>query len=107
MVSSLEHRVTPLIQTERCRIDRCTCGAIHVTVAGTTVRIREDAARDLRDALVRAMAEIDTRKPRAVRQGQAPNRPYRVVLPNETAEGTGDGDSDEGSGDDGGGQTVH
>lgn len=103
IVRGLEHRVTPLIHTSTCRIDRCTCGAIHVTVAGTTVRIREDAARELRDALVRAMAEIDTRKT-SPRTGSP--RPYRVVLPGDEPEPDDEGGGTSG-GDGGGGQTVH
>ena len=54
-----EHRVKTLVRTQGCKIDQCSCGAVHVSVGGTTMRISEGAARELRDSLVRALAAMD------------------------------------------------
>jgi hypothetical protein len=32
---------------------------VHVTVGGTTIRVQDGAARELRDVLTQALAEID------------------------------------------------
>jgi hypothetical protein len=45
------------VRTANCKIDRCTCGAVHVSVGSTTVRITDGAARELRDALAQALPE--------------------------------------------------
>ena len=55
----MDHVTKPIARTSSCRIDRCSCGAIHVSVAGTTVRIREGVARELRDVLAAAFRELD------------------------------------------------
>lgn len=55
----MKHVTTPVARTANCRIDRCSCGAVHITVGGTTIRVQDGAARELRDVLVQAIAEID------------------------------------------------
>jgi hypothetical protein len=55
----VNHVSTPIARTQNCRIDRCSCGAVHITVGGTTIRIQDGAARELRDILTSALAEID------------------------------------------------
>lgn len=37
----------------------CSCGVVHVTVGGTTVRIRAEAAAQLRDVLGAALPQIE------------------------------------------------
>jgi hypothetical protein len=63
---TLGHRLKTLARTQTCKVEHCRCGAVHVSLGGTTVRVNEQSARELRDALVRAMAEID--KPAVVEQ---------------------------------------
>lgn len=55
----MKHDVTTIARAPNTRIDRCSCGAVHITVGGTTVRIRDAAARELRDLLNAAMRTID------------------------------------------------
>ncbi len=55
----MEHRLKTLVRTPNCKVDHCSCGTVHVSVGGTTVRFNGATARELRDALVRALAEID------------------------------------------------
>jgi hypothetical protein len=43
-----------LAQTDGCRIDRCDCGWIHVTVGTVTVRIRPSQCTELAAALAHA-----------------------------------------------------
>ncbi len=50
------------MRTANCKIDQCSCGAVHVSVGATTVRLSDAAARELRDALTRALVEGDGRK---------------------------------------------
>ncbi len=57
----VEHQVKTLVRTPRVRIDECSCGAVHLTMNGTTVRIDAGTSRELRDGLVHALAEIDRR----------------------------------------------
>jgi hypothetical protein len=55
----LEHRVRNIHRSAHCKIDQCTCGAVHLTVGSTTVRLTEGIARELRDSLVQAIGAID------------------------------------------------
>lgn len=55
----MKHVVTTIARASNTRIDRCSCGAIHITVGGTTIRIREAAARELEGLLGAAMRTID------------------------------------------------
>jgi hypothetical protein len=55
----LKHVTTTIARTPNCRIDRCSCGAVHISVGSTTIRIQDGAARELRDILALAMSEID------------------------------------------------
>lgn len=55
----MEHRARTIASTSSCRIDRCSCGAIHLTVGGTTLRIPESQARELLAALGQSFAQID------------------------------------------------
>jgi hypothetical protein len=55
----LQHIIKTLVRTPNCKIDHCSCGAVHVSVGSTTVRINDGAARELRDALTHALVEID------------------------------------------------
>jgi hypothetical protein len=64
----VSHVTKPIARTPNCRIDQCSCGAVHISVGGTTIRIQDGVARELRDVLVAAMHEID--KPRTT---QAPS----------------------------------
>jgi len=57
----MQHIIKTLVRTQICKIDRCSCGAVHVSVGSTTVRITENATRELHEALSRAMVEIDGR----------------------------------------------
>ena len=55
----MKHVVQNIARASNTRIDRCSCGAVHITVGGTTVRIKDAAARELRDVLTLAMRTID------------------------------------------------
>lgn len=93
----LEHRLRQVTRTQNCKIDHCSCGAVHISVGSTTVRIKAGAARELRDALVRAMAEIDTAE-KTTTAAAVLKAPFRLVLPNTpTKDDSDDGDD----GDDG------
>ena len=76
----MEHKVRPVTRTKFCKVDACSCGAVHISVGSTTVRVKAEAARDLRDALVRAMAELDT-QPETVSAAQVLRAPFKLVLP--------------------------
>ncbi|NVB40653.1 hypothetical protein G6O69_22635 [Pseudenhygromyxa sp. WMMC2535] len=65
------------MRTANCRIDRCSCGAVHITVGGTTVRLREPAARELQAALTGAFAQIDGER----RSTGAPTPAIHLVPP--------------------------
>jgi hypothetical protein len=58
----LQHIIKTLVRTPSCKIDRCSCGAVHISVGSTTVRLVEGAARELSEALARAMVAIDGRQ---------------------------------------------
>ena len=73
----MEHRTKTIARTRTTRVDQCTCGAVHITVGGTTVRVPESAARELKDALVRGIEAIDAETV------SAPSRGFRVVLPDD------------------------
>lgn len=64
-----EHRTKTIARTPRCRVDQCSCGAVHVTTGGTTVRIDASTARELRDVMVQAIMHID-------RNSQVVQAPY-------------------------------
>ncbi|PRQ05168.1 hypothetical protein [Enhygromyxa salina] len=55
----MKHIATTIARTSNCRIDRCSCGAVHISVGGTTVRVQDGIARELRDILGLAIGEID------------------------------------------------
>ncbi|PRQ04307.1 hypothetical protein ENSA5_08730 [Enhygromyxa salina] len=55
----MQHKSTTIARTSNCRIDRCSCGAVHISVGGTTIRVKDGVARELRDILALAMREID------------------------------------------------
>jgi hypothetical protein len=77
----MAHDVRNVARTRHCKIDHCSCGAVHVSVGSTTVRIDEAAARELRDALTRAISEIDAaagRTTTATSVGQ-----FTIVLPDD------------------------
>ena len=57
----MKHVTTTIAHTSSCRVDQCSCGSIHISVGATTIRIRDGVARELRDVLISAMAEIDKR----------------------------------------------
>lgn len=61
----MQHVTTTIARTSSCRIDRCSCGAVHITVGGTTIRVRDGVARELRDILATAMKQIDDQSTRA------------------------------------------
>ncbi len=46
----------------------CSCGVVHVTVGGTTVRIRAEAAAQLRDVLGAARPQRAAGAPRPPRR---------------------------------------
>ncbi|MCA9699358.1 MAG: hypothetical protein KC431_17670 [Myxococcales bacterium] len=73
----MEHVVKTLVRTGNCRVDQCSCGAVHVSVAGTTVRIKEEAARELFAALGQAFVQIDQGR----RLAQAPTPGIHLVPP--------------------------
>jgi hypothetical protein len=41
------------------RIERCQCGAIHVSVGAVTIRATAEVLRDLSTALSSALAQVD------------------------------------------------
>ena len=88
----VEHKVRTVTRTKHCKVDQCTCGAVHISVGATTVRIKAEAARDLRDALVRAMAEIDTAE-KTTTAAEVLRAPFKLVLPESN---TKDDDDDDG-----------
>jgi hypothetical protein len=55
----VSHVTKPIARTSNCRIDHCSCGAVHISVGGTTIRIQDGVARELRDVLAAALNEID------------------------------------------------
>jgi hypothetical protein len=55
----VSHVSKPIARTSNCRIDQCSCGAVHISVGGTTIRIQDGVARELRDVLTAALNEID------------------------------------------------
>jgi hypothetical protein len=55
----LSHVTKPIARSPNCRIDRCSCGAVHISVGGTTIRIQDGVSRELRDVLTAALNEID------------------------------------------------
>lgn len=69
----MKHVTTTIARTSSCRIDRCSCGAVHVSVGGTTIRIRDGVARELRDVLATALREIDKQS------AQAPTPTFHLV----------------------------
>lgn len=81
----MKHIVKTIARSQHCKIDRCSCGAVHLSVGSTTVRIKDAAARELRDLLTTALAEID-------RQAQAEAPRIHLV---------------DGSGEDEGGPKIH
>lgn len=54
----MEHRTKTLAQTDQCSVLQCTCGMLHVTVGGTTVRMRAPTAEQLRHVLSAALEQI-------------------------------------------------
>jgi hypothetical protein len=56
----VEHRIKTLVRSKNCKIDQCSCGVMHISVGGTTVRIKKEAGQELRDALVHAFASMDS-----------------------------------------------
>ena len=52
----MKHVVHTVARTPNTRVDRCSCGAVHITVGGTTIRLKEPAARELLDSLKRGLA---------------------------------------------------
>jgi len=70
----VEHQVRNIVSSRGCRIDRCSCGAIHLTMGGTTVRIPEAQARELRGGLVKTFAEVDARTTTAAAMAGYPMR---------------------------------
>ena len=98
---TVEHKVRTVTRTQHCKIDNCTCGAVHISVGSVTMRIKAGAARELRDALVRAMAEIDTQTTTADGVPKL-GGPFRLVLPDTPVPKKSDDD-----GEGGGGPQVH
>jgi hypothetical protein len=82
----LEHRQKTIARTRNTRIDQCTCGAIHISVGSTTIRISEGAARELKDSLVRAIDGVDAN---AASAGTSPAVGYSVTLPGDDDESGG------------------
>lgn len=44
-----------LVDGPVCRIDRCGCGTMHLTIGALTLRLKPSAARELADALASAV----------------------------------------------------
>ena len=86
----MEHRQRTIARTRNTRIDQCTCGAIHLSVGSTTIRISEAAARELKDALARAIDDVDAR---AAANDTVSGPGYQITL---TGPGPGDDDGDGG-----------
>jgi len=55
----VNHKTKTITRGRNTKIDRCSCGAVHLHVGSTSLRISADVARELRDTLVGAFAEID------------------------------------------------
>lgn len=55
----MEHRTRTLAQNEQCSVQVCTCGAFHITVGSVTVRVRQNAAEQLRDTLAAALVKFE------------------------------------------------
>lgn len=83
----VEHKLRTIVRTDHCKIDHCQCGAVHISVGNTTVRVKADSARELRDALVRAMAEIDTPNTTTATVRPKVGGPFRIVLPDDSDDG--------------------
>ena len=81
----MEHRPKTIARTRNTRVDQCTCGAIHVSVGSTTVRITEEAARELKDALVRAMDQVDAQAS-AVTTTAPSVGGFKITLPGDDEE---------------------
>lgn len=44
-----------LVDGPVCRIDRCGCGTMHLTIGALTLRLKPSAARELAEALTSAI----------------------------------------------------
>ncbi|MEM7153902.1 MAG: hypothetical protein AAF799_13720 [Myxococcota bacterium] len=86
----MEHKLRTLVRTDHCKIDHCQCGAVHISVGNTTVRVQTNNARELRDALVRAMAEIDAPNTTTATVRPRVGGPFRIVLPDDPEQDDGD-----------------
>jgi hypothetical protein len=50
-----------LSQTSTCLVEACSCGALHLSVGAMTLRLDREAAEDIAQALVDAVAAIQLR----------------------------------------------
>ena len=82
----MEHKVRNVTRSARCKVDHCSCGAVHIAIGSTTVRINADAARELRDVLVRAMAEIDHQPQTTTAAAAVLKGPFKLILPDDDGE---------------------
>jgi hypothetical protein len=61
----MSHVTKPIARSPNCRIDQCSCGAVHISVGGTTIRIQEGVARELQHVLAASMHQIDQARTQA------------------------------------------
>lgn len=81
--STMEHRTRTIARGPNTRIDRCTCGAIHLHVGATTLRLSEAVARELAKSLALGFAQLDT----SANSSPAPQPAFRVVSPSDDDDG--------------------
>ena len=87
----MEHKVRTVTRSARCKVDHCSCGAVHIAIGSTTVRVNAEAARELRDVLVRAMAEIDSQPQTVTASAAVLKAPFKLVLPDDDGDDGDDG----------------
>ncbi len=73
----MEHRTRTIARGPNTRIDQCSCGAVHVHVGATTLRLPDAVARELTQSLARGFAQLDTASQSTVAAEPA----LRVVSP--------------------------
>ena len=79
----MSHVTKPIARTANCRIDQCSCGAVHISVGGTTIRIQDGVARELKDVLAAALAEIDKQRTNTTRAASFHLVPSLVAPPDD------------------------
>ena len=79
----MEHRTRTIARGPNTRVDQCTCGAIHVHVGATTLRLSDKVGRELAHSLAHGFAQVDT----AAKSVVAPQPTFRVISSGDDDDG--------------------